>query len=270
MAINRVDEFITTIKNVNDESVIQSLCLSELDYLRSELALTSLRRAVTRYRNGIKKLSETHLALRYFKLTKHEQSTVKAANRSQVYADHTNLRPIDPDELIIKSCKLLESESYLNIALGLMLLTGRRATEILKTAKMTPVSDESVLFAGQLKTKGSENAQTDPYEIPVLTDSQVVVDALPQLRQLRDFSSLSNDEIHSKVNKSLNESVKRHFGALIPSVKVKDLRSAYATISHYFYCPEHISQTAYFAAILGHSKEDLVTAQSYQDFYIAE
>lgn len=268
MAVNRIEEFISAITNIDDEVETEKLCESELDYLRSELALTSVRRAVTRYRNAIAEVSKTHCALKYFKLTKQEQATVKAATKSQVYSDHINLRPIDGDDLILKASELLDSTSYLNIALGLMLLTGRRVTEILKTASMSVITDESVMFAGQLKTKGADNAQTDPYEIPVLTDSQTVVDVLSKLRQFKDFSSLSNDQVHSRCNKSLNEYVKKHFGKLILEVKLKDLRSAYATICHDFYCPDQISQTAYFAQILGHSKEDLTTAQSYQDFYL--
>ena len=270
MAINRIEEFVSAINSQSDESNIEALCLSELTYLRSELALTSVKRAVTRYRNAFKDISDSHPCLNFFKLTRDEQATIKGATRTQVYTDHTNLRPIDPDELILKACELLKSESYLNVALGLMLLTGRRSTEVLKTAEMILTSDNSVIFAGQLKTKGSDNAQTLPYEIPTLTDAQIVVDALAKLRQLRDFSSLTNDAVHSRANKSLSEAVKRYFAGLIPSVKLKDLRSAYATICHELYCPKQISQTAYFAMVLGHSKEDLTTAQSYQDFYIAE
>lgn len=269
MAINRIEEFISAIATVQDEIDIQKQCESELEYLRSQLVLVSVKRAVTRYRNAIKELSETHFALQYFKLTRKEQASIKAATKSQVYSDHTNLRPIDSDDLILRGIELLDSTSYLNIALGLMLLTGRRSTEVLKTAELTLVTDDSVLFTGQLKTKGSSNAQIDPYKIPLLTKSQIVVDALSKLRQLKDFSSLTNDQVHSRCNKSLNEYVKKHFCKLIPDVKLKDLRSGYATICHEFFCPDHISQTAYFAQILGHSREDLTTAQSYQDFYIA-
>ena len=270
MAVNRIPEFISAINGQLDEKTVETLCLSELTYLRSELALTSVKRAVTRYRQAIKEISDTHPCLTFFKLTRDEQATIKGATRSQVYSDHTNLRPIDSDELILKACELLKSESYLNIALGLMLLTGRRSTEVLKTAELSLASDDRVVFAGQLKTKGSDNAQTLPYEIPTLTDSQTVIDALAKLRQLRDFSNLTNDAIHSRANKSLSEAVKRYFADLIPNVKLKDLRSAYATICHDLYCPNQISQTAYFAMVLGHSKEDLTTAQSYQDFYITE
>jgi hypothetical protein len=268
MGTNRIEEFISAVVLLEDELDIQKACQSELEYLRSELTLTTVKRAVTRYRNAIKELSSIHPALSYFKLTKEEQAILKAANRSQVYLDHTNLRPIDADDLILKGVELLNSSSYLNVALGLMLLSGRRATEVLKTGQMTVQTDESVVFTGQLKTKGSDNAQTAPYEIPVLTKSQIVVNSVLRLRQLKDFSSLTNDQVHSRCNKSLNEYVKKHFDKLIPQVKVKDLRSAYATICYEFYCPDHISQTAYFAQVLGHSKEDLSTAQSYQDFYI--
>ena len=47
----------------------------------------------------------------------------------------------------------------------------------------------------------------------------------------------------------------------------KDLRAAYATIAWEWFAPPHIAQSAYFARILGHSELDLVTVQSYIDFY---
>ena len=268
MAINRVEDFAAILKTLTDDADIQTLCQSELSYLRSELALSSFRRAATRYRIAIKEVSENHPALKFFKLTKDEQTTIKAVSKTQVYTDHTNLRPIDPDELILKACELLDSVSYLSLALGLMLLTGRRSTEVLKTAVMSFSSDDTVIFCGQLKTKGSENAQTTAYEIPVLTDSQTVLHALIRLRELKDFTDLTNDQVHSRCNKSLNEYSKKHFAKLIPDVKVKDLRASYATVCEHFYRPQTMTQTAYFAQILGHSKEDLTTAQSYQDFYI--
>jgi len=47
----------------------------------------------------------------------------------------------------------------------------------------------------------------------------------------------------------------------------KDLRAAYATIAWEWFAPPHIAQSAYIARILGHSELDLVTVQSYIDFY---
>jgi hypothetical protein len=47
----------------------------------------------------------------------------------------------------------------------------------------------------------------------------------------------------------------------------KDLRAAYATIAWEWFAPPHIAQSAYNARILGHSELDLVTVQSYIDFY---
>ena len=306
MAINRVPQFIEALTPLTDDKAIKELCDAELVYLREclgikysfneeglhddviEGSVSGLHKQLTSYRNAVisqipfteensYKVLKVRKYVTYHKAFKHlvklpiERAVRSEAQLTQIYEDQSVLIPIDPDDLILKACELLKSESYLCVALGLMLLTGRRATEILKTAVMNVQTDSTVIFAGQLKTKDSENAQTTPYEIPVLTDSQTVIEALAKLRQLRDFSALSNEAVHSRTNKSLNESVKRHFKGLIPDIKVASLRSAYACIARHFYDPDEVgSVAAYYAFILGHSKKDVTTAQSYIDFKIAK
>ena len=268
MAVARIEQFTAALTGLQSQDDIVALCTLELDYLRSALELTSFKRTVTDYRNVLKDLGETK-ALELFKLTPEEYATIKAESRQQVYSDNTNLRPIsDIDEILIKGEDLVDSNSYTAIAVGLCLLTGRRLTEVLLTAVMTPINDDVVLFSGQLKTKGSENAQIEPYEIPVLTGSNLVCDALNRLRQLKNFSELTPKQVHSRCNKSCNEQVHRHFLPLIPKCCVKDLRAVYSTLCYEQFCSPNISETAYCAKILGHSELDLTTAQSYKDFYI--
>lgn len=268
MAIARIEQFTAALTGLQSQDDIVALCTLELDYLRSALELTSFKRTVTDYRNVLKDLGETK-ALELFKLTPEEYATIKAESRQQVYSDNTNLRPIsDIDTLLIKAESLIECSSYTALAVGLCLLTGRRLTEILLTATMTPIDEDTVLFSGQLKTKDSENAQTGAYEIPVLTDSETICKALKQLRKYKDLSTLSPKQVHSRCNKSCNEQVKRHFLPLIPQCSVKDLRAIYSTIAYELFCPRNVSETAYTAKILGHSELDLTTAQSYKDFYI--
>jgi hypothetical protein len=270
VGINRTEEFITSLKSLKKQRSIEALCRLEIEYLTNELSLTAKKRALTRYRNAVKEIAPNHIALNFLKLTIDEQLELKQGYKTQLYTDHTNLRPVDPEKLIIKGTELLKADSYLNLSLGLMLVTGRRATEILKTAQMSLATPDTVIFQGQLKTKNSDNAQTQPYEIPTLCDSSLVVEALAKLRTLRDFSDLTPDQVHSRSNKSLNESIKRQFKGLIDNPSPKDLRACYAQICHEYFCPRHISQTAYFAKILGHSEQDLATAQSYQDFYLVD
>jgi hypothetical protein len=305
MAVERIQEFIAVLKQAKSEETIKGLCKDEVVYLGSDLALTSKRRSITRYRNAIKELDPNHVALQYFKLSYGETRSYKASYKKQIKAEQSNLKPLAADDIIIQAETLLESNSYLALALGLMLLSGRRATEILKTASFEPATEYSVIFSGQLKTKGSENAQTAPYEIPLLTSADRFLAAFSRLRQLRDFSTISNDEVNRKCAKSLSDQVKKHFWKLVKDsieaeisrliqkgenleskekkhllylqevsksslslIAVKDLRAAYITIAEDLYNLKSTSQDVFFANVLGHSEDDLATAQSYKDFYI--
>jgi hypothetical protein len=282
MAINRIPEFIESLRAAESANAVADLCKLEETYLDNELATSSKKRAFTRYRNAIKEtFGDNHKALDFFRLSKKELTELGIAETKQVHTRHTTKRKergfISANDLIVKAEELLDTSkskrpSYIQVALGLMLLTGRRATEILKTAQFEKVSEFEVRFTGQLKTKDSVNAQTAPYVIPVLSDSDTIINALQKLRDLRDFSGLTNDEVHSRSNKSLNESVKRHFGSIIPNPSVKNLRQAYAAINLKWNYDESkelkliVSEQQYLASILGHTEGDLNTANSYKDF----
>jgi hypothetical protein len=275
MAIARVDEFIAKLRSLTDPTSIENLCISELDYLRDSLTTSSVKSSLTKYRNAIRSLGDNFdeelalHALRFLTLSKEESIDLKHQYKEQLQSDHTSLRFVkDVDAVILKAEELLESEAYTALAVGIACLTGRRLTEILKTAKFEFIDEEHILFTGQLKTKESENAKIAPYPIPVLSTASILIEALAKLRQLRDFSALTNDQVHSKTNKSCSEQVKRHFSALIPNCKVKDLRALYATICCEYFKPDDYSDPAYMAMILGHSELDLITPLSYQDFRI--
>ena len=67
------------------------------------------------------------------------------------------------------------------IAVALILTTGRRNIEILKTGSFKYVSKNVVLFEGQAKKKNGIVAK--PYEIPIMySDARKVVAALKRLR----------------------------------------------------------------------------------------
>jgi len=157
-------------------------------------------------------------------------------------------------------------------------LTSARS-EILRTGNLSaiaagaPISENApaeytLVFDGQAKTRGAVSAQTAHHPIPVLAEPQLVLDAFARLRDSYDCANLTNEQVHNRTSKTLNGYVAQFFSddagtAMMP----KDLRAAYATIAWEWFAPPHIAQSAYFARILGHSELDLVTVQSYIDFY---
>ena len=276
MPIARENLFASQILELVEKSDFESiveLCKSEVEYLKNQLKLSSLKSNFSIYRNTLKSLNIPNVEdyLKIFRLSKEEYKSLDLHFKKQVYGDNTNLRPIhNYDQIILKSESLLNSNAYTAVACGLCMLTGRRLSEILKTAKFDLDSDNTMIFSGQLKTKNSENARLNPYQIPVLSDPTLIIAGLNNLRNLKDFSNLTTKQVHSRSNKSCNEAVKRYYGELINNVCVKDLRSIYATIAYAIFSPPTISVTAYHAKILGHSELDLSAAQSYMDFYLVE
>jgi len=301
MAVARVQEFIGELVKASSESAVKALCDSELAYLRESLGITweyqdgipismsgsasGLHSQLTLYRNAVKSLDIpdslkweyvkdrkrhiNHVALKYLVKADVEKSIRGENLRVKKSAKQQTRRFVDADLFLNTAKDLLESDSYLAVALGLMAVTGRRATEILKTAQFEKISDESVEFTGQLKTRGASTAQTVPYTIPTLIDADTVTDALQRLRALKDFSELTEKAVHSKCNKSLGESVRRKFAGVFETPKPKDLRAIYAACCLEAYYNPHtmgIGDDEYLARILGHGHGDQTTAQSYKEF----
>ena len=89
-------------------------------------------------------------------------------------------------KLIETAISLLNDDSYTARAWALALLTGRRSVEIMYHAEFKYLSDNTVMFSGQAKkSAGTENK---PYPIPVLADSNIIIDALKSFRAMDEVS----------------------------------------------------------------------------------
>jgi len=266
MAVNRINEFLEAVKTSTD---LKTLVQSELDYLDNELALSSKKRAISRYRNAIRStLGPESEVLKIFKLNLDEIKEFNHQKLVQKDHDHNNLQPLDPVTTVALALEALQSRySYSKVAVAICLLSGRRSVEVLKTAKFTYISDDRVLFEGQVKKGGLDST---PYEIPVLGNSTQIIEGLAYVRSVALFADLTNDAVHSRTNKTMNATAKKCFSSAITGVSVKSLRSAYAEIASYWLKPDHQSKAKFMASILGHSELDLATAQSYEDFYIVD
>jgi phosphoglycolate phosphatase-like HAD superfamily hydrolase len=304
----RIEQFISALEPLQDKEQIKTLCESEVEYLRRERAgiedvvdkngivqsvtgnVNALHKYLTQYRSAVKKLSLTsgnshqvkigkpgnyqiineHYA--YHLLVKRDvEKDTRAQSLNERRKEKLDSRiQIEPDKIINKALELLNTESYLNITIALCILSGRRMSEVLKTAQLTALDSNSVMFRGQLKKKSLSDSDIEDtaYEIPVLANSKQIESALNHLRELRDFSDLSPDEIRGKCTKSLKEVALRHFSFVKSDIKVHDLRGIYMTICLHRYKPNATDENTYIASIGGHEQYDLDTANTYKQFYI--
>jgi hypothetical protein len=143
-------------------------------------------------------------------------------------AKSQNMKTYNLPAVIKLATELLTDKSYTSVAWALAVLTGRRSVEILYHAEFKKIDSETVLFSGQAKKR--EGTKADAYPIPVLADSDLVINALKHLRSMNEvkvyksgtgtfngkeikYSTLAkrdlNQAINQRSNGVLNDKAKR-------------------------------------------------------------
>ena len=255
---------------------VTKLCKDENRKFRKQFeSMTTLRRYYTHYRNVcrevITKKKDRHVlgvCLEILNLTREEIDDLNLQYSQKVATEHRSLRPLkNYDQMILKAQELLGGISIYDRILGLACLTGRRAAEIGCTAKFQTLRKDWMLFDGQLKGK---TRLLHTYEIPVLADGVLILDAIKSVRQQRPQWVENTILFHDCGSRELSLRVKRHFSEFIDNPAVKDLRAAYAEVCYDKFGTVRKAKTRFFSEILGHGEDDNITGQSYIDFYIEE
>ncbi|MEO1521972.1 MAG: protelomerase family protein, partial [Cyanobacteria bacterium J06633_2] len=204
-------------------------------------------------------LDEGHIAVQTMTFSREEwieanrrniQRTAQQ-NEEQVMLTHQTVNAI-----VTRAVNLLSSREWYDIAAGLAVLTGRRSTEVLKTAEFAPKTLFSVMFSGALKRQGEATAVT--FEIPTLAQAEYVLTGLTKLRAIVDSTDLTEGQVNQKYADSVGRACDRHFADLVKPPKDKNnlythlFRKIYATIATYFYCPPTVDEAEFRAHIQGH------------------
>jgi len=192
----------------------------------------------------------------------------------------------NPDAIVKRATVLLKSYQWSEIAAGLAVLTGRRSTEVIKTAQFEYKSKFSVVFTGALK-RGNEPVEC-VFEIPTLCEASLVINAISSLREKlgEEVSQLSKRQVAARFGRAVATQCDRHFSELVPPRDGKDnlyshlFRAVYAIIASYWYCPPTIPEMEYRAAIQGHYqildeqnpdlRRSLAAGRHYFDYKIAD
>lgn len=273
----RVKKFINDITNKTDKSASKVARL-ELKFLRENYKLTTIQTILTKYRNALKEIATDKkpylLTRKTLTILKSEQIAIKSKYERKLTTQSRNRKPVKNAEYMVKiALQLLNSEKYSDIVIALCLLTGRRMTEILKTAKFTNSknSQKCLFFRGQLKTT-NKNLK---YEIYTLGNSRDLCKAaLKRLRVMLDVSNMSNNEVARKYETTINAACRKYFSSFIGKKDIDfcschDLRNIYALLCSREFRPIEQTESSFIAQVLGHDIDGLKTAQSYQKFYLS-
>lgn len=130
-------------------------------------------------------------------------------------------------QLIDLAVEYISTYDYKKITIGLAILTGRRTSEILKTASFKVIDNAHIQFTGQLKQNNSK-----AYTIPVLCDSGKIVEALDNLRIIKAYDTIKS--VNSKESSLLNQMVKKNLKVWHVGLKMHDLRRFYAYVCYHY------------------------------------
>lgn len=232
------------------------------DWIRS-LPLTAQSRVI----NPKTKEAE-HVALGYFTLTPQEWAAGKVPTRERVEARNVQMQTIaDPGLLLEQIHEVLVRPEWEAIAVGLAVATGRRIGEVLLSGSIEPKTAWTLWFVGRLKMKGRPD---QCFEIPTVVSAQEVEQAWERLRVHPDLLAMGlpqqvNTRAVGEINRRLYPRVRRavaqFFGDLVPGldeegaaieVSTHRLRSVYAALAVWAYCPLWVDPDRYAAAVLGH------------------
>lgn len=145
-------------------------------------ARAAVRGLPPRLTSNVRALTLDRTAMRTCKRLAAQSAVAK--NRHRVRVDGQAL--LDLAGSIVRAP---HSYSLSQLALSLMLLTGRRTCEVLNgRAQFVPAERRAFVFGGQAKQRGKDAS----YTIPCLDDTDVVLAALAALRSKQNHSQLDN------------------------------------------------------------------------------
>src|SRR5215472_1415310 len=197
-----------------------------------------------------------HLALKYLNFTRDQWNDLRADTDERFERRLAEQQQIaNPDALVRKAEELLKGQYWYQLVLGITLATGRRLTEVLKTAKFAPKTTYTLWFEGQLKTK---DQVLPPYEIPTLVQASLVLDAFRRLREMLDCSQMTNDAVSDQYGPTVRKLADQQLGDLIPkradevNLYTHLSRCIYGRLCILYFCKSTTFDLSYMATILGH------------------
>jgi hypothetical protein len=287
-----VDEYLPAVADLQGTPEGQAQSLQWATWMRQQWAehgmteLKQQRNLMTDVRGAIKtQLGEHHVALESMNFSVVEWTMINTPIADQVARRNENVVLLDNSEAIVaQAVRLLEQREWAEVAAGLVVLTGRRSSEILGTADFQAKSQWSVVFSGALKRRGE--VQRLSFEIPTLTTAERVIAALAKLRLMCPTEGLSAEQINQKYSQAVATACDRHFSDLVPHRDGRDnlfthlFRSVYAAIATHWYAPATVDANEYKAAIQGHYailettdgelKRSLAASRHYNDYKIGD
>lgn len=261
----RMKDFVEGLELLDGEKLVNYVT-AEKDWLINESGYSesSLGTLISQYLSKISNSTlpddKKEISRKLLNLSKEQWNKRKAPQHKKTEEQARNTVSLNPHLLIESAKNGLESDKTAELGAALLFLSGRRPSELIKTARFKKIDDVHLEFSGQIKNRGIVRKA---YEIPCLVQTDLFLEAFERFRNMSRILELIEiedfAEIDSKFNNSLRYQIRKVFSDLPPShgqkqISSNNLRSAYATVATKFYCPKNVTDLLYYGDILGHSR----------------
>ena len=288
--------FLAKLSGATDAATVEYLCREEKGKFEAQYQNDNTRAAhMTKYRKGIASMTadrsfpdsvlyeqETvngvacqHLALKWMNYSSEFHAARQAPTKEKTSAQRRGRVAFEPQPVIDAAVAALSSDSSWEVAAAIILLTGRRPTEILKTAAFEQVGAYQLAFTGQLKRRDQAESE---YEIYCLCRTHLLIDAFTRFRRIasiRELQQAENTAVDSRLNATVNRAVRAVFlDSILPAplgeeyLSAKNLRAAYTNIAYHLFGSVEVSIGSFAEDFLGH--QSVGSAANYEDYYCVD
>ena len=207
------EELYNELKDLQDEESIKAVAEPFDKWIREKYStLKSVRTQMTDYNKLIKnipivegenayyyqkqngELVLKHIFYKYAGLKPEEYNQLNAESNVQKESRLDNGTLLEPQSFLEAVGKLLTSDDYKELAVGIIAATGRRPSEVLLRGDFTPAKTTDLLFpenqpithwlmfSGQVKKR--RNTATEKYPIATLFPSDFIIKSVKRLRRM--------------------------------------------------------------------------------------
>ena len=288
--------FLAKLSGAPNESTVKYLCIEEKGWFEEQYGNDNTRAAhMTKYRKAITALTadctfpaevtyeqdtatgpiRQHIALKWMNYSSEFHQARQAPTQAKTKAQRRSRVAFEPQPVIDAAVAALSSESTWEVAAAIILLTGRRPTEILKSAEFTQIGSYQLEFSGQLKSRSD---QAIAYPIYSLVRTHLLIDAFTRFRRIasvRDLQEAENTAVDSRLNATVNRAVRAVFPeGILPAplgetqLSAKNLRAAYTNIAYHLFGTAETSIGSFAEDFLGHQSAG--SAANYEDYYCVD
>lgn len=294
----KIPYFLAQLAGATTRKRVEALCKEQLAWLRSPegggYSARSIPNRVSKYKKSIQAcfkvyripealrvpvktkhhgIIDVHIAQQLFQASADESQLSVDANKKKTDADQDNSQPFSLDDALKTTEKAIQDKDWRVAAAALIFACQCRPCDLVAAGEFKAVSRYKVKATTSLKKKGNTTTQ----DIFTLVEAHLFIDAFNRIRReaaLIALRGLSNSEIDSRVNSSINRQVVEVYGAIIPKpftekkLSAHNLRAAGATAAYHLYAQTGEKVQRFFELQLMHA--DKAAQANYDDYFCVD